>query len=53
VKSALAVPNDLPITLATNFTDAQIAFDGVSGNIEFRNDGEQRFAALFTKSIRT
>jgi hypothetical protein len=45
VKSALAVPNDLPITLATNFTDAQVAFNGATGNVEFRNDGSQRFAA--------
>jgi hypothetical protein len=45
VKSALAVPNDLPITLATNFTDAQIAFNGETGNVEFRNNGSQRFAA--------
>ena len=51
VKSALAVPNDLPITLATNFTDAQIAFNGETGNVEFRNNGSQRFAANQSNGI--
>ena len=51
VKSALAVPNDLPITLATNFTDAQIAFNGATGNVEFRNNGSQRFAANQSNGI--
>lgn len=44
VSSAIAIPSDLPISLSTNLTAAQVKFIGATGNIEFQNNGSQRFA---------
>jgi hypothetical protein len=51
VDSAIALPSGLPITLSTNRKDAQIVFDRITGHLEFRNNGSQRFAANLTNGI--
>ncbi len=42
VKSGLALPTGMPITLSTDYVSAQLRLNATTGNIEFTNTGNQR-----------
>lgn len=44
VKSGVALPTGMPMTLSNDYTSAQLRFLSTTGNTEISNNGSQRFA---------